>query len=403
MWELIRANKRKSIILFVAMGILLLLLGYGFGIYLFGQGGGVIGLFFAIIFWILLSLISYFAGTQIILSVSNAKEVTKQVHPQLFNVVEEMTIAANLRKMPKIYIINEEAPNAFAAGRKPEESVIAVTAGLLSKLNRNELQGVIAHEMSHILNRDILFMTFSGVMLGAILIISEIFIRSQWFGGSSLNRYKSRSSGNGNIQMIIMVLTLLLAILAPIFAQLLYFAISRKREYLADASGVRLTRYPEGLASALEKISENTYTLKAANKATAGMYIVNPLKKKDMKLSDLSSTHPPISERIKILRGMVHGVDYAEYQKSYNSFRKRKEKIIPDTELKKEKYIPILSEIKKTKKLTKKEEKRKLGNIVMNVNDYNFYNCKCGVTIKIPPEFKSNKITCPRCGKIKIV
>jgi len=225
------------------MGIILLLLGYFIGgIFLGPNGGGELGVFFALLLWTILSLISYFAGSSIILTVSKAKEVTKDVHPQLFNIVEEMKIAAALPKMPKIFIISEEAPNAFATGRNPENSAVTVTAGLLSRLNRDELQGVIAHEISHIKNRDILYMTFSGVMLGSIVIISEVFLRSLWFGGGSLNRYKNRSSGGSSAQTIITIVALILAILAPILARLLYFAISRKREYLADASGVRLTR-----------------------------------------------------------------------------------------------------------------------------------------------------------------
>jgi heat shock protein HtpX len=199
-----------------------------------------------------------------------------------------------------------------------------------------------------------------------------------------------------------MVFAMLLAISAPILAQFLYFAISRKREYLADANGVRLTRYPEGLASALEKLSQNRFDLKSANKATAGMYIVNPLKKTGMMLSDLSSTHPPISERIKILRGMMHGVDFADYQTVYNKVKNNSEKIIPASGLKNKVDIPIVAQIKDVTNLSKKEEQRKLGDLVMNVNGYNFYNCKCGVTIKVPPTFKGNSVMCPRCGEVNV-
>lgn len=386
------------------MGIILILLGYFVGATFLGQEGGPFGVFLALIIWSVLSLISYFAGSKIILSLSNAREVTKDVHPQLFNIVEEMTIAANLPKMPKIFIVNEQAPNAFAAGRKPEDSVVAVTAGLLSQLNRDELQGVIAHEISHIVNRDVLFMTFAGIMLGAIVIIAEISLRGHWFGlgGSSLNRYNNKSSGGGNSQLVIMVLSLILAILAPILARFLYFAISRKREYLADASGVRLTRYPEGLASALEKLSQNRFDLKSANKATAGMYIVNPLKKTGMQIANLSSTHPPLTERIKILRGMMHGVDFADYQTVYNKVKNNSEQIIPPSGMKTVKDIPILGGMIPAPALTQKEEQRKLGDIVMGVNGYNFYNCKCGVTIKVPPTFEGKTVKCPRCGEVNI-
>ncbi|MEN8191196.1 MAG: M48 family metallopeptidase [Bacteroidota bacterium] len=402
MWELIQANRRKSIILFIAMGFILILLGYLFGVSFLGNDGGVFGIFIAILLWSILSLVSYFSGSKIILTLSNAKEVTKEVHPQLFNIVEEMTIAANLPKMPRVFIINDQALNAFATGRKPEDSVVAVTAGLLSQLNRDELQGVIAHEISHITNRDILFMTFAGIMLGAIVIMSEVFLRGYWIGGSSLNRYKNKASGGGNAQAVIMIVALILAILAPILTRLLYFAISRKREYLADANGARLTRYPEGLASALEKLSQSRFNLRSAVKATAGLYIVNPLKKTGMKISDLSSTHPPISERIRILRGMAHGVNFADYQNSYNKIKGDSESIIPASGLKLSEDIPIRSELDPIHNLTKKETQRKLGNIIMNVNDYKFYNCSCGVTIKIPPTFEGETIKCPRCGEINI-
>jgi heat shock protein HtpX len=255
MWELIRSNQRKSIILFVCMGAILLLAGYILGEALIpGGGGGETGLFMALVIWVVWSVIGYFQGGAMLLALSRAKEVTPHIHPQLFNVVEEMKIAASLPAMPKIYIIDDEAPNAFATGRKPEKSVIVVTAGLLNRLNRTELQGVIAHEMSHILNRDILFMTFAGVMLGTVVMMSEIFLRGLWFSGGSGRRFRSRNSDRGS-GAVIMVIAIVLAILAPILSRIFYFSISRKREYLADASGARLTRYPEGLASALEKIS----------------------------------------------------------------------------------------------------------------------------------------------------
>ncbi len=243
MWELIEANRRKSLILFISLGLTLLLLGYFFGSAYYPDGGGFIGIFFALIIWGILSLISYFSGSKILLAVSGAKEVTRDVHPQLFNVVEEMKISAGLPAMPKIYIINEIAPNAFATGIKPENSAVAVTAGLLARLNRDELQGVIAHEVSHIVNRDVLFMTFAGIMLGSIVLISEIFLRSLWFSGG--RRYSSKSSkSSGQGQMIIMIVAIVFAILAPILARLFYFAISRKREYLADASAVQVHTIP---------------------------------------------------------------------------------------------------------------------------------------------------------------
>jgi heat shock protein HtpX len=398
MWELIQSNRRKSIVLFFSMGLTLLLLGYFFGSAYYPDGGGFIGIFFAFIIWGILSLISYFSGSKILLAVSGAKEVTKEVHPQLFNVVEEMKISAGLPAMPKVYIINETAPNAFATGIKPENSAVAVTAGLLARLNRDELQGVIAHEVSHIVNRDVLFMTFSGIMLGSIVLISEVFLRSLWFSGGG--RYSSKSSkSSGQGQMVIMIIAIAFAILAPILAQLLYFAISRKREYLADASAVRYTRYPEGLASALEKISDNSIELKTANKVTAPMYIVNPLKPKGQKLTDLSSTHPPISERVRILRSISGGANYIDYQNAFDKIKREKISLIPSSGLADQTSIGLKEAIMTPTALAMtKQTKRDTGDIMMKVNQYSFINCSCGLKIKIPPDFKKKELFCPRCG-----
>ncbi len=399
MWELIQANKRKSMILFITMGIALVLLGYLVGDFFFPNGGGILGIIIALFIWFILSVLGYFSGSSIMLSISHAKEVTPQVHQQLFNIVDEMRIAANLPKMPKIYIINEAAPNAFATGIKPENSAITVTAGLLSKLNRDELQGVIAHEMSHIINRDVLLMTYAGVMLGSIVIISEVFLRGLWFTPGPSARYRNSSNDSGQGQMIIMVIALIFAILAPILAQLLYFAISRRREYLADANGARLTRYPEGLASALEKISSTTIDLKAANKVTAPMYIVNPLKKKGMKLSDLTSTHPPTSERIKILRSMGGGANFINYQNAFNTIKGKKTPLIPKSGLSDNSTLDIRKPSGAEDAAKHVHEKRKLGDLMMAVNNYAFIACACGLKIKVPPNYKEPEITCPRCGR----
>ena len=397
MWDLIQSNRQKSILLFIGLGAVLFFSGYVFGRYYNDEYGGPVGVMIGLSIWLVLSSISYFAGTKILLSISGAKEVTKAIHPQLFNVVEEMKIAANLPHMPKIYIIDDPAPNAFAAGIKPEKSVIAVTAGLLGRLNRDELQGVVAHEMAHIINRDVLLMTFAGVTIGAITIISEVFLRSLIYGGGS--RYKSKSSEKGGqIQLVIMIVALVFAILAPIMARLLYLGISRKREYLADASAVRLSRYPEGLASALEKISDNTIDLKKANSITAPMYIVNPLKPKGLRLSNLTNTHPPISERIKILRAMQNGVHYLSYQSAYQFIKNSREKILPagaalDA-------VPIALKrppVGWYAATNEKEAKRTSGDLMMQLNNFSFIDCSCGLKIKIPPEYKYSEILCPKC------
>ena len=404
MWELIKSNQRKSIFLFTGMAITLILLGYIIGSAFIPDGGGVFGIAIAIIIWTVLSIISLTAGSSLVLSISRAKEVTPAVHQQLFNVVEEMKLAAGLPAMPKVYIIDSPALNAFATGKDPTHSAVAVTAGLLAKLNRDELQGVIAHEMSHILNRDTKFMTYAAVMLGTIVIISEIFIKGMYFSGSG--RYSSKSKNNGQGQIIILAVAIIFAILAPIMARLLYYAISRKREYLADASGARLTRYPEGLASALEKISSCTDDLASANKVTAAMYIANPLKKKGMRLSDLTSTHPPISERIKILRGMMSGAGLNDYQQSFSALKRSSASIIPPSELKGVEAVPLRAAGENLDEpQSAVDEKRKFGNIMMAVNNYSSITCQCGLKIKIPPGFGMNKpqITCPRCGRKHMV
>lgn len=401
MWELIQSNRRKTMILFFGMGVALVLLGYFIGSYFYPGDGGLFGIVFALFIWFILSVISYTSGSSILLSVSNAREVTPDVHQQLFNIVEEMQIAANLPKMPKVYIINDAAPNAFATGIKPENSAITVTAGLLSKLNRDELQGVVAHEMSHIVNRDILVMTFAGIMLGSIVLISEIFLKGLWFTGGSSARYRSRSSSDsGQGQIIIMVVAIIFAILAPIAAQLLYFAISRRREYLADANGARLTRYPEGLASALEKISSTNLDLKSANKVTAPMFIVNPLKKKGMKLSDLTATHPPTSERIRILRSMVGGVNYINYQNAFNHIKGKSSVLLPSSALTDNTKIDIRKPASQIETKNNVKEKRSLGDLMMSVNKYAFIVCACGLKMKVPPDYKEKSITCPKCGRV---
>jgi len=403
MWEQIRANKRNSIVLLLVMAGCLMGLGYVIGMAFFGPNGGFFGLIIATAIWLVLLAVSFAGGDQILLAASKATPVTHDVHPQLFNVVEEMTIAANLPKMPKVYIINDPAPNAFATGRSPESASVAVTAGLLARLNRDELQGVIAHEVSHILHRDILFITLAGIMLGSIVLISQVFLRGMFYSSmmGSRRRYSSGSSGGGQAQMVMMLIAILAAILAPLFAYLLYFALSRKREYLADAGAVRLTRYPDGLAGALEKIANDpSPQLTSANKVTAPMYIANPFKKKKQrKLSDLTSTHPPISERIKILRNMSRGASFKDYSDSYSQTVGDKQ-VIPASALKESESVELRQAGAKAKKqASTKKQMRQIGDIMRRVNQFAFLTCACGLKLKIPPNFKSNKVPCPRCRR----
>lgn len=402
MWELIQANKRDSVILMVLMALVLLTLGVVIGLAVVGPQGGLIGLGIAVAVWLLLTLISFSSGDQILLAASGARPVTHDVHPQLFNVVEEMKIAAGLPAMPKIYIINDPSPNAFATGRSPKSASIAVTAGLLGRLNRDELQGVVAHEMSHILHRDILYVMLAGVMLGGVVLISQIFFRGMFRGSLGFNRrYSSDSRGGGQAQLIIAVVAVLAAILAPLMARLLYFALSRRREYLADAGAARLTRYPEGLASALEKIATDPAPqLAAANDATAPMYIINPFKKrgKKMDLSAWTSTHPPIAERIRVLRRMSQGASYKDYAQAFAAVSHSRNPV-PLAAITKEQIAIRPAQAKTGGQEKTTRQARQIGDIMRKVNGFRFLTCACGLKIKVPPDFKANAVECPRCRR----
>ena len=387
----------------VMMAVVLLLLGFIIGAAVSGQEGGFFGLMIATAIWLVLTLISLSSGDQILLAASHAKPVTHDVHPQLFNVVEEMKIAAGLPAMPKIYIINDPAPNAFATGRNPKNASVAVTAGLLGRLNRDELQGVVAHEISHIVHRDILFVTLAGIMLGSIVLLSEVFLRGMFYGSmGSRRRYSSGGRGGGQAQAVMLIVAIIAAILAPIMAQLLYFALSRRREYLADAGAARLTRYPEGLASALEKIAgDPSPQLAAVNKVTAPMYIVNPFKKRtQMRLSDLTSTHPPISERIRILRAMTHGASFKQYSDAFTSVTRGKT-VVPVAALSEDEDIALRQAGAETEKKDRLDKQmRQVGDIMRRVNQFIFLTCACGLKLKIPPNFRGDSVRCPRCQKI---
>lgn len=297
MYEQISRNKWKSFFLVLFFISLIFALTW-----LFGEltDLGPHGLILAIIIAVAMTFGSYYASDKIVLAISRAKPVRKEDYPYLYNVVEGLAIAAGLPK-PRCYIIDDTAPNAFASGRNPKNSVIVVTKGLLEKLNRVELEGVIAHEMSHIKNYDVLVQTLAVVMVGVVALLSDWILRS-FFWGSGRRRGRSRSGGSGG--QVLIVVGLLLAILSPLVAQLIRLAISRKREFLADANGALLTRYPPGLASALRKLASDKEPLEAANKATAHLYTVNPLKDIKGKVNALFSTHPPIEERIAILEKM---------------------------------------------------------------------------------------------------
>jgi heat shock protein HtpX len=383
-------------VLTIGIGALLILLGYFLGL---AFGSATAGLIIALLIWAILSLVAYFQGDSILLSMSGAKKIGPDDHPRLYNVVEEMKIASGLEKVPDIYIIDDPALNAFATGRDPNRASVAITSGLLQKLNRDELQGVIGHEVSHIKHRDVLLMAMCGVLLGTIVLLAWYGSRLLIFGGMAGSRRSSSSRGGGQGQIIIIVVALVFMILAPIFAQLIYFAISRKREYLADASSALYTRNPEGLASALEKLGTSTGQLKSANKATAPMYIVNPFRQKGMAASDLTSTHPPISERIRILRAMA-GASFTDYDQAYRQIHHGGKGVVPAASLAAA-AVPI-----KTMKLEGEageldevQRARETSDVMWRLNNYNTITCECGTKLRVPPNFRQSQITCPHCGR----
>jgi len=290
------ANVRKTWFLMTGFLVVVIFLGWAVSWYF----NSSIILYIAVAFAVIMNVVSYWTSDKIVLKMSGAKPVKREEYFDLWNTVENLSITAGL-PMPKVYIIEDPAPNAFATGRDPEHGVVAVTTGLLEMLDKTELEGVIGHELSHIGNRDILISTIVVVLVGFVTLLSDFFLRATFFGGGR------RGNGDGRVQLFMMIAGIVLAILAPIIATIIRLAISRKRESLADASGALLTRYPEGLASALEKISGFSGQMKRANHATAHLYISDPFKDKKKKISfmhKLFLTHPPTEERVAALRGM---------------------------------------------------------------------------------------------------
>ena len=296
MYEQIASNKRRSALLVILFFGLIAFLAWMLGE---ATGMGRAGFILAVLISLVMTLASYAASDTIVLAISRAKPVRKEDYPHLVNVVEGLTIAAGLPQPPRCYIIDDTAPNAFAAGRNPQHAVICVTTGLLDKLDRAELEGVIAHEMSHIKNYDVRLQTLVVVMVGVVALLGDWILRGFFWGGR--RRGGGRKGGGAAVFILI---GLVLAILSPFIARLIQFAVSRRREFLADADGALLTRYPPGLASALRKIAADTEPLEAANKATAHLYIVNPLKNVKGAVNRLFSTHPPVEERIAALEKM---------------------------------------------------------------------------------------------------
>ncbi|MEA2518195.1 MAG: heat shock protein HtpX [Chloroflexota bacterium] len=303
-YDQIGANRRNSLLLALFVILLFGVLGFAIGYAISGSASGALVIMaIAIGFGSLAAVGSYFAGDSIVLSVSGAQEVDETSAPQLLNVVREMSLAANV-PMPKVYLIDDTAPNAFATGRDPKHASVAITTGLLEKLDREELQGVMGHELSHVRNFDIRFAMIVGVLVGSIALMADFFLRFTFWGGGR-SRGNNRDSGGNGLQAIMMVVAIVLSILAPIAARLVQLAVNRQREYLADASSIQLTRNPYGLERALAKISSDAEVLEVANRATQHMYFTNPIKKFEERASGLFSTHPATLDRINRLRELT--------------------------------------------------------------------------------------------------
>ncbi|HEY7525120.1 MAG TPA: M48 family metallopeptidase [Candidatus Limnocylindrales bacterium] len=303
-YDQIAANRRNSVLLALIVVALLAALGFAIGYGVSGEVAGGLGVTaLAVALGTLMAAGSYFAGDQLVLAVSGAKPVDETSAPQLMNVVREMAIAANV-PMPKVYVIDDTAPNAFATGRDPSHASVAITSGLLDKLDREELQGVIGHELSHVRNFDIRFSLLVGVLVGSIALLADFFLRFTFWGGVGRRRDRDRDGGGG-LQVIVLVIAFVLAIIAPIIARFVQLAVSRQREYLADASSVDLTRNPYGLERALAKIATDKEVLEVANRATQHLYFANPIKKFEERSSNLMSTHPAIVDRINRIRQLT--------------------------------------------------------------------------------------------------
>jgi heat shock protein HtpX len=400
MWQQIRANRIRSMILVAGMMILLLLIGYVLGLAFLDNP--VHGLVIALVVWVIMNLVAYFQGDSILLAISKARKIERDDHPRLYNIVEEMKIASGLEKMPDIYIIDDPALNAFATGRDPSRASVAITSGLLQKLNRDELQGVIGHELAHIKNRDVLLMSLCSVLLGTIVMLAYYATYMLFFSSMTGGR-RSSSGGGGSAMAIVLVVGIVLMILAPIFARLIYFAISRKREYLADASSAQYTRYPEGLASALEKLGASTVQLKTANQATAPMYITNPFRKKGHAAADLSSTHPPLSERIRILRSMAGGASLANYEESYRQVHGGRGGVIAPSAIAAAAIVGLRSAGPEAAPVepepSKLERTREVTDLMWRKSKYRTVTCDCGTRLRVPPNLKRARVKCPHCGR----
>ncbi|MDJ0521767.1 MAG: M48 family metallopeptidase [Planctomycetota bacterium] len=396
MWEQIRSNRRRSVFIVTIMGVLLVAMGMSLTALLTpDQGAMIFGGILALGLWFVMWMVTISKGDDIMLRMAGARQIQHRDHPTLYNIVEEMSIAAALPKVPRVFVVDDPSPNAFAAGRDPEKASVAVTTGLLRILDRDELQGVVAHELGHIKNRDVSLITTAGIMVGSIVLLAEIGLRVLWYSGGGVRRSRT-SSDKGGGQAIVMIIAIALLILAPILAQLIYFALSRRREYLADASGAMYTRYPEGLASALEKLAGTTKPLSDTSRVTAPMYIVRPLKQgRKMSATSAFSTHPPIADRVRVLRSMAGGADFAAYDAAFQRVKGRGVVGLHTLEQTSRVQVRGGAEADLT---TTRERARAASDAYLTASGYGVRRCtNCGASVKVPPSLSERVTACPRC------
>ena len=427
--ELIRKNQRKSIYLLITSFVILLIVGFVLGslfyTYLAPRRGADYAssrIWFALIFAGFIGLVElvqiyliFNSKPRSLFKQLGLKEANQTQFSKLNNVIAEMSIAAGLGKVPEAYVIPSKAANAMAFGTSPETGAIAVTAGLLAICNRDELQGVVAHELSHLINKDSMLLEVCRSTLGMVIVLRDVMLRSLYWGslGKGSYRTSNRSSGKGNsgLGLVLMIIGVIFAILAPILIQLIYFSLSREREYLADAVSARLTRYPAGLASALTKIAYSTATLEKIDKISAAAFIDQPYG--DVVVTSKGTrTHPPIWNRIKILRKMSGGAGYLDYRKAYEEVVNAKAGFMPESVAASTTKLPLrMAEllVGEQSMVTSEEEMAaftgdvRTEDVIRLTEDYGFIDCDCGLKIKIPSGYDKYEIKCPRCGRRHIL
>ena len=419
MWEQIAANRRRSLVLMAGMFLLLAAIGWAAATLAAGTRSGWMGVPVAVAVFGIQMLVVRFGAESLFLAGMGAREVGRDEMPQLFNVVEEMKIASGLAHMPTIYVVEDPSPNAFAMGRKPEVSSVAVTTGLLERLNRDELQGVIAHEVAHVVNHDVSFMTLAGVVLGSVVMIADFATSMMHFGGMRGDRRRESrgdsDSGGGAATILLYVLAFAIMLVAPLLAQMLYFATSRKREFLADACATQYTRYPAGLASALEKISGGA-GMAQASRVTQAMCIVNPMYAAGDGSESWFSSHPPTGTRVAVLRAMAGAgsADLATYQQAYSqtiAARSGGAPPLPGMSMSPGDpgFLISAATLAAAPALPARQasvdeapvlDRRVHQEEIRAREGYHTIACPCGATLRVPPTYAKPSITCLRCGTV---